>query len=98
MNFKVHRHVLSQYPALWPCLIYEAASFIFSPVVYQPHETSIRTSFLTTYTEMRAPAFSHPHMHQTTDGYHYNTRMFDEQYCQQAENKGNKRATDQDIL
>lgn len=58
MNFKVYRHVLSQYPALWPCLIYEAASFIFSPVVYQPHETSTRTSFLTTYTEMCALALS----------------------------------------
>lgn len=61
MNFKVYRHVLSQYPALWPCLIYEAASFIFSPVVYQPHETSTRTSFLTTYTEMFSftPRYAH---------------------------------------
>lgn len=61
MNFKVYRHVLSQYPALWPCLIYEAASFIFSPVVYQPHETSTRTSFLTTYTEMCALALCLTH-------------------------------------
>ena len=88
MNFKVYRHVLSQYPALWPCLIYEAASFIFSPVVYQPHETSTRTSFLTTYTEI---ALLLRTLLQTTDCYHYNTRMFDEQYRQQAQNKGNKR-------
>lgn len=98
MNFKVHRHVLSQYPALWPCLIYEAASFIFSPVVYQPHETSTRTLFLTTYTEMCARAHSYEHILQTTDCYHYNTRMFDEQYCQQAQNKGNKRVSDRDIV
>lgn len=45
MNFKVHRHVLSQYPALWLCLIYEAAAFILSPVVYQPHETSSCSSY-----------------------------------------------------
>lgn len=47
---------------------------------------------------MCAPAFFHTHMHQNTDCYHYNTRMFDEQYCQQAENKGNKRVCDRDIL
>lgn len=68
MNFKVYRHVLSQYPALWPCLIYEAASFIFSPVVYQPHETSTRTSFLTTYTEMftLAPPYTRTHFRLPT--------------------------------
>lgn len=98
MNFKVHRHVLSQYPALWPCLIYEAASFIFSPVVYQPHETSTRTSFLTTYTEMYTLALACAYTLQTTDCYHYNTRMFDEQYCQQAQNKGNKRASERVIV
>lgn len=96
MNFKVHRHVLSQYPALWPCLIYEAASFIFSPVVYQPHETSTRTPFLTTHTQMFALTFSHAL--QTADCYHYNTRMFDEQYCQQALNKGNKCVSYGDIV
>lgn len=65
MNFKVYRHVLSQYPALWPCLIYEAASFIFSPVVYQPHETSSRTSFSATYTEMfpLTPLYAHTDRH-----------------------------------
>ncbi|KAG8014720.1 Centlein, partial [Nibea albiflora] len=62
-----------------------------NPVVYQPHETSTRTSFLTTYTEMCALALSYAQTLQTTDCYHYNTRMFDEQYCQQAQNKGNKR-------
>lgn len=98
MNFKVYRHVLSQYPALWPCLIYEAASFIFSPVVYQPHETSTRTSFLTTYTEMCTLALSYTHSLQTTACYHYNTGMFDEQYCQQAWKKGNKRVGDWDIV
>lgn len=98
MNFKVYRHVLSQYPALWPCLIYEAASFIFSPVVYQPHETSTRTSFLTTYTEMCAPALSYAYTLQTADCYHYNTGMFDEQYCQQVWKKGNKRVGDWDIV
>lgn len=98
MNFKVHRHVLSQYPALWPCLIYEAASFIFSPVVYQPHETSTRTSILTTYTEKSALTLSNAHILHTTDCYHYNTRMFDERYCQQAKNKRNKRSSDRDIV
>lgn len=98
MNFKVYRHVLSQYPALWPCLIYEAASFIFSPVVYQPHETSTRTSFLTTYTEMCALALSYARTLQTTDCYHYNTGMCDEQYCQQAWKKGSKRVGDWDIV
>lgn len=92
MNFKVYRHVLSQYPALWPCLIYEAASFIFSPVVYQPHETSTRTSFLTTYTEMFSltPLYALTHTHRqthTTGCHHYNTGMFDEQYCQQVRGK-----------
>lgn len=98
MNFKVHRHVLSQYPALWPCLIYEAASFIFSPVVYQPHETSARTLFLTTYTETYVPALASHTLFPTAECYHYNTRRFDEQYCQQAQNKGSKRASDRDIV
>lgn len=92
MNFKVYRHVLSQYPALWHCLIYEAASFIFSPVVYQPHETSSRTSFLATYTEIFSLSLPFTHAHtdrqtHTTGCHHYNRGMFDEQYCQQVRGK-----------
>lgn len=98
MNFKVHRHVLSQYPAPWPCLIYEAASFILNTVVYKPHETFSSTWFLTTYTGKSGLLFSLSLIHtlHTADCYHYNIRMLDEQNCQQAQNKGNKRASDRD--
>ena len=58
MNFKVHRRVLSQYPAPEPCLIYEAGAFICSLVVYQPHAQP--------RAELRAPLQTHQELHTHT--------------------------------
>ena len=66
MNFKVHRHVLSQYPAPGPCLIYEAGAFICSLVVYQPHAQPGLSSALPLQTHQELHTHTHTRTHAHT--------------------------------